>query len=166
MLDFAIYVRYMPSHRLRRLDKPLLKLKSWFGPYGCLPGIKIPYICIEAATMAQYMGTYPGVGACRYIQYAHLLLYMFSWLFSTPNLEGSTTPNACSGKPVRVMQEAEPVIIGAQLWVLRVRYTWEYLYIHSHPTHKNLHHSEGYRVYQPCSPSRIHNSEKSRIYAQ
>ena len=86
-----------------------------FGLHGRLPGIKIPYICIEAATMAQYMGTYPGVGACRYIQYAHLLLYMFSWLFSTPNLEGSTTPNACSGKPVRVMQEAEPVIIGAQL---------------------------------------------------
>ena len=23
-----------------------------FGPHGCLPGIKIPYVCIEAATVA------------------------------------------------------------------------------------------------------------------
>ena len=26
MLDFAVYVRYMPSRRLRRLDKPLVIL--------------------------------------------------------------------------------------------------------------------------------------------
>ena len=28
MLDFAIYVRYMPSRRLRRLDKPLVIHKN------------------------------------------------------------------------------------------------------------------------------------------
>ena len=34
------------------------------GPHGCLPGIAIAYICMEAATLFCYIGTYPGVGAC------------------------------------------------------------------------------------------------------
>ena len=39
---------------------------SDFGPHGHLPGIKIPYVCIEAATVLEmrYIGTCLGVGAC------------------------------------------------------------------------------------------------------
>ena len=29
-----------------------LSITSDFGPYGYLPGIKIPYVCIETATVA------------------------------------------------------------------------------------------------------------------
>ena len=29
-----------------------LNISRDFGPHGCLPGIKIPYVCIEAATVA------------------------------------------------------------------------------------------------------------------
>ena len=36
MLDFAVYVRYMPSRRLRRLDKPLIQLAV---PLICMASI-------------------------------------------------------------------------------------------------------------------------------
>ena len=28
-----------------------LNITRDFGPHGCLPGFKIPYVCIEAATL-------------------------------------------------------------------------------------------------------------------
>ena len=44
-----------------------LNITHNFDPHGCLRGTKIPYVCIEAVTVAlemSYMGAYPGVGAC------------------------------------------------------------------------------------------------------
>ena len=50
-----------------------------FGPHGHLPGIKIPWVCMEAAIVAlalemRYMGAYPGVGACP----GHYGIYMYA----------------------------------------------------------------------------------------
>ena len=40
-----------------------LNITCNFGPHGHLPGIKIPYVCIEAATGPLKCGTW-GVGTC------------------------------------------------------------------------------------------------------
>ena len=61
-----------------------LKHNSQFGQHGRLPGIKIPYACIETAHWSLemgYMGAYLGVGACpghygTYNVCIHTCMYM------------------------------------------------------------------------------------------
>ena len=41
-----------------------LNMTHDFGPHGRLPGIKIQYVCIEAATVTPWNAVHAGVGAC------------------------------------------------------------------------------------------------------
>ena len=61
-----MYIRYNNMHLNTctcALSHGRLNITHDFGPHWRLPGTKIPYICIEAATVAWYMGIYLGVGA-------------------------------------------------------------------------------------------------------
>ena len=65
--QIALYHSYTITVVSRVSTHGRLNITRYFGLHGHLPGIKIPYVCMEAATATleiRYMGAYPGVGAC------------------------------------------------------------------------------------------------------
>ena len=82
-----------------------LNIPSDFGPNGRLPGIKTPYVCIEAATMTpwngvQYMGAYPGVGACpEHYSIIIIVLTLRCWFHWTAGTSAIRSRPAEPGEP-------------------------------------------------------------------